>query len=39
MQTTDDADAHVAVAQLLRPIVDVKVVVMTSKFRPDNVTM
>jgi len=39
MQTTDDVDAHVVVAQPLRPTVDVGVVVRTPRFRPDTVTL
>jgi len=39
MHTTDDVDAHAAVAQLLRPMVDVGVVVLAAKFMPDTVTL
>jgi hypothetical protein len=37
--TTDDVDAHEAVAQLLSPTVAVGVVAATPKFNPDTVTL
>ena len=39
MHTTDDVDAHAAVAQLLSPTVAVGVVALTPKFSPDTVTL